>query len=243
MPFFSFLFLILSSMAFAEEAQPLVVRASFPVAAAEAAVYERAVTPQEIESWKKRVVSQLFDFNVRQALSSREEVSALPTLNPSPEGVSVFLGELTKFAYARGLYMEPGLLDGLSVSTFKNQTPAGKPFVVDFSIPREPFKQAVKEILYSAGYVEGLDELFSAVAKAKARNGAKIGLAGVIKKAAAIKVASGVFRQASTFLETGTLESLEKQEWMDKVGPAVDKHLNEDLEVWAKLFCVFTSSQ
>ncbi len=242
-----FLAFAFHQLVFAEGTKPLVIRVVFSGSATQETsappIYERLVAPEEVERWKKSLVHQLFDSNVRQALTSPGEKAALPTLDPTPEGIAGFLGKLKAFASERGWPVELGLLDALSLTSLRNQHTAKGPFEVDFTIPREPFRLAIKEILYSAGYVEGLDDIFAAVAKAKAKSGAKIGLAGVIKKAAGIRVAVGAFRQASAFLETGTLESLEKQEWMERIVPEVDKYLDEDLDMWARLFCVSTSAQ
>jgi hypothetical protein len=241
-----FIGLILSPLCQAIPGGPILIRATFPSSAVSELpappLFQRVVTPQEIEDWKKGLVYELYDQSVRSVLENPQEAQSLPSVDGSAESMPSFLVRLSDFARNRGRTVELGLLDSISLATLKKDNKISGPFSVEYSIPRDEFKSALKEILYSAGYVDGLEQLFVAVAKAKAQPGVKIGSGGVIKKTVEIKVAVGTFRQASKFLEKGTVESLEKQEWMETVAPKVEKYLEEDLEAWAKLFCVVTKS-
>ncbi len=239
----SCLILVSTQPCFAEAPQPLVVRATFSAASATVApppVYQRAVTPQEIERWKNELVSYLRNSEVRDVLTGYEGTQFLKTVDTSLKGDSQLLRQLTDFAREKTLDIHLGLFDTISLESLKREHQISGPFSVDFTVPRTEFKLAIKEVLYTAGYLDGLGDLLSAALRAHTPADVKLGTRAIVKRAASLKVAVNSFRKASDFLITGKLKDLDEKDYMEEVGPAVDKYLTDELETWARLFCVTT---
>lgn len=230
---------------FADNLEELIVRAGFPTNSTTAApanqAFKRLVTVQEIERWKEALVSHLFNSDVRNILSGTEGDNFLSKItegyknNENLNGKPVFLSKLTDFANDHGLSMRLGLLDFVSLKTLKSENHITGPYLVDFIVPREGFKQALKEIFFSAGYINGLEDLFAIVSGRERSPTKRVVLNVLLKKVA------GDLPKASAFLETATLAALEEKPELEFLNRSVEKLLVDHLESWAKLFCVVTA--